>query len=303
LKKNSLVKYTDRASELFQMVLPRMVASQAGNRDSFSHELLHAFRSVGFHEADWEPQLDIMRNAAMLIENGTLPGTSLTRSLRMGTRRLYQWFEEAGVQVTISIGGPPVPDRNLIAERVRELREGPGIRCGYRHTAESIALPGQRPHYHAVYQILHRLGRQPDRPRRVHTHMFVAKYIAYMWHTDLHEIQVRDEATGGTSRIYVIAFLDDASRFVMHYRLIYDKRSDPCAAFLAEACQMWAAPCVLGSDNGGKFTGAACARILQEYGVSHWRKTPIPRNKTGKMERFSGSLESVRKGGFSEKLR
>jgi hypothetical protein len=37
--------------------------------DTFSHELLHAFRSVRFHAGDWEPQLDIIRDAGMLIEN------------------------------------------------------------------------------------------------------------------------------------------------------------------------------------------------------------------------------------------
>jgi transposase InsO family protein len=130
--------------------------------------------------------------------------------------------------------------------------------------------------------------------------MFVAKYIDYLWHMDLHEIHVRDETTGATSTIYVVAFLDDASRFIMHYRLIHDMRSDTCAAVLAEALVMWDAPWVLGSDNGGEFTGAALTSILQQYGVSHWRTTgkwrvpraPIPRNKTGKWS-VSGEVSKV----------
>jgi transposase InsO family protein len=132
--------------------------------------------------------------------------------------------------------------------------------------------------------------------------MFVAKYIDDLWHTDLYEIQVRDEATGGTSMIYVTAFLDDASRFIMHYRLIHDKRSDASAAVLAEAFEMWAAPCVLGSDNGAEFTGATFVGILQQYGVSHWRTTHQTPQPNGKMEHFWGSLESAREGGFSERL-
>jgi hypothetical protein len=128
--------------------------------DSFSREVFLAFRSVRFHHGDWELQLDIIRRDALLIENGTLPVTNLTLSLRIDTRRLYQSFEQADVEVTTSLGRPPVPDRNLIAERVRELREVRGTWCGYRHAAESIALPGQRAPYHAVYLILHSLGRQ-----------------------------------------------------------------------------------------------------------------------------------------------
>jgi hypothetical protein len=57
---------------------------------------------------------------------------------------------------------------------------------------------------------------------------------------DLHEMQIFDERTGGTSTMYLIAFLDDASRFIMQYRLITDKRSETCAAVLADAFQVWA---------------------------------------------------------------
>jgi transposase InsO family protein len=130
-------------------MLQIMARRSSVTHDTFSHELLHAFRSVRFHEGDWEPQLDIIRNAAMLIENSALPVASLTRSLRIETRR-----------------------------------------------------------------------------------------------------------------------------------------SHTCAAVLAEALEMWAAPCVLGSDNSGEFTGAAFTSILQQYGVSHWRTTPHTPQQNGKMERF-----------------
>jgi transposase InsO family protein len=88
----------------------------------------------------------------------------------------------------------------------------------------------------------------------------------------------------------------------MHYRLIHDKRSDTCAAVLAEAFELWAPPCVLGSDNGGEFTGAAFTSVLQQFGVFHWRTTPDTPEQNGKMERFWGTLESARRGGFSEEL-
>jgi hypothetical protein len=67
-------------------------------------------------------------------------------------------------------------------------------------------------------------------------------------------MQISDERTGGASTIDLLAFLDDASRFIMHYRLIAHKRSEMCAAVLADAFQVWAPSGVLGSDNGGEFT-------------------------------------------------
>jgi transposase InsO family protein len=119
---------------------------------------------------------------------------------------------------------------------------------------------------------------------------------------DLHEIQIRDEATGGKSTIYVITFFDDAIRLITHYRLIDDKRSDTCVTALAQAVEMWAAPCMLGIDDGGEVAGAVSASILQKYDVSHWRTTTHTPQRKGKRERFWGSLESFRKGGFSERL-
>jgi hypothetical protein len=56
-----------------------------------------------------------------------------------------------------------------------------------------------------------------------------------LWHTDLHEIQFTEDATGGASTIDRIAFLEDASHFIMHHHLIRDKRSNTWAAVLADA--------------------------------------------------------------------
>jgi transposase InsO family protein len=72
----------------------------------------------------------------------------------------------------------------------------------------------------------------------------------------------------------------------MHHRLIADKRSETRARVLADAFQMWAPPCVLGTDNGGVFTGAAFASLLRQHGVRTWRTTRYTPQQNGNMERF-----------------
>jgi transposase InsO family protein len=126
--------------------------------------------------------------------------------------------------------------------------------------------------------------------------MFVAKYVDSLWHTDLHELQLPGKITGGAGIFYLIAFLDDASRYIMHHRLIPDKRVDTCAAVLAETFQMRAPPCVLGTDNGGEFTGEAFTSGLRQHGVTPWRTKPYTPEQNGKMERFWRSLEHARAG-------
>jgi hypothetical protein len=147
------------------------------------------------------------RSIADQISTRMLSVSKLARSLRIGTPRLYQWLAEAGCPLVTSIGRFPLPDRHLLEERVRQCREVRGIHCGSHDTAQSIALPGQSPPSHTVYEMLHRLPRPVDRPPCVHNHRFVARYVDYLWHTDLHEKQMFDERTGGASRMDLIAFL------------------------------------------------------------------------------------------------
>jgi hypothetical protein len=90
---------------------------------------------------------------------------------------LRGWFRDAGVELTTSRRRPPTPDGDVIAVRVSILRDVQGIHCGERHTAESIALPGQPPLYNAVYHIMHPMRAPVDRPVRAHDHKFVPKYV------------------------------------------------------------------------------------------------------------------------------
>jgi transposase InsO family protein len=201
-----------------------------------------------------------------------------------------------------SRGRPRTPGLDFIAQRVHEFREARGIRCGYRHTAESIALPGEAPRYEAVYRLLHPLDARPARLPRVHTRRFVARYVDYLWHTDLHEIQVTDELATGIYTLCLIAFIDDASRFIIQHRLLSDKKSATCARVLAEAFQSAASPCVLGSDNRGDLIGDAFSSVLDEFGIFHWRTQRHTPEQNRKMERFWPALENARNGRFSEQL-
>jgi hypothetical protein len=123
---------------------------------------------------------------------------------------------------------------------VHYVRYTLGIWAGYKHRIESIALPGEPPPYHIVDEILRPIEPQSEKPVRQHDRRCVAKSADYLWHTDLHEIVIPDEQTGGLRTIYLIAFLDDASRYIMHHPLIADRKTETCAAVLSEAPQLWA---------------------------------------------------------------
>jgi hypothetical protein len=147
--------------ELFEGNLD-MARQRAVADDSVSRDLLAASRTIRPMHRDQDAALFEIRHIADQINTRTLPVSKLARSLRIGTPRLYQWFAVVGGPLIARIGRFPLPDRHLIEERVRQFQEVWGIHCGYRHTAQSLALPGQPPPYHTVYQILHSLPRPVD---------------------------------------------------------------------------------------------------------------------------------------------
>jgi transposase InsO family protein len=149
---------------------------------------------------------------------------------------------------------------------------------------------------------LYPLDARPARLPRVHTRRFVARYFDCLWHADLHEIQVTDDRATGIYTLYLIAFIDDASRFIIQHRLRSDKQSATCARVLAEAFQTAVPPCVLGSDNGGEFIGDTFSSVLAEFGVFYWWTQPHTPEQNGKMERFWRTLQNARNGQISEQL-
>jgi hypothetical protein len=159
--------------------------------------------------------LDSIRSIANLITIHQSGLSALAHSLGIGTTRSHPWFADAVVPLRPSRGRPRTPGLDFITQRVHEFRDVRGIRCGYRHIAESIASPREAPPYEAVYRPLYPLDARPPRLPRVHTHRFVARYVDYLWHMDLHEIQVTDDRATGIYTLYLIAFIDDASRFII----------------------------------------------------------------------------------------
>jgi hypothetical protein len=103
-----------------------------------------------------------------------------------------------------------------------------------------------------------------------------------MWHTDLHEIQVAEEATGRAYTKDLMAFLDHRPRFNIHHGLMPDKRSDTCATVLTEPFQLSAPPCILESDNGNEFTGGDLPVFFATLREPVDKPHPIAQTKTGR---------------------
>lgn len=98
-----------------------------------------------------------------------------------------------------------------------------------------------------------------------HLQRFVAKYNGQAWHADLHYLQ-KDNANAAQK--YLISFIDDRSRLILHYEVLEQKTSALCAEQLTIALTKIPpgalAPKTMIIDNGMEFVGNS---ILMKYSM------------------------------------
>jgi hypothetical protein len=145
--------------------------------------LSRAFRKLRSEPADQGTALGEINLVADQIAQRRIPVKGLAQSLGIGTTTLHRWFGEIAIKLATLPGRLPNPEIQSIRDRVFDFRCRLGIKCGYKHTTQSIALPDEPPPYHVVYEILRAALPPVQRPVRHHDHLFVAKYVDYLWHT------------------------------------------------------------------------------------------------------------------------
>jgi hypothetical protein len=130
-----------------------------------------------------------------------------------------------------------------------------------------------------------------DRPRAPGLHPVIrcryeAVQVNLIWHTDLHHYH--------PSGRLIVAFIDDASRRIMGWALLDNKRAETIRHVLERVMQETAVePHAIWSDNGTEFKGVF-AGLLQERGIRHVHTTPYNPEQNGKIERFWPTVERCR---------
>lgn len=117
-----------------------------------------------------------------------------------------------------------------------------------------------------------------------HLKRFYAKYKDQQWNTDLHEIKFLQQ--GQKYKVYLISFIDDASRFIIRAELLSAKDSALAASSLKNALKTGLKPYYLHADNGGEFRGKEFQSAMQEYNIQWTHSRPY----TPQMNRINDRL-------------
>lgn len=122
-----------------------------------------------------------------------------------------------------------------------------------------------------------------------HEKRFVAKYANQSWHTDLHYTEKYLEEY--FIQYYLICFIDDRSRKILHYELLPTKTMEVTSISLVHALQKYQKPKTIIIDNGKEFIGNDFVEVCQKNGISIHKVSPYTPEENGKIERFWETLE------------
>lgn len=146
---------------------------------------------------------------------------------QIGRKKLHKICDE--LNIAIPRRGRPLYDINMNdIQYVKQYLQNANV--GYQRLFEVVKRDPNAPSgltewkIRTIYESLDLFTRVQEYVPHVKEHQlkFVAKYAGQAWHTDLHELKVMPCEEG---KLYLIAFIDDRSRMIMHHEILKDKTS------------------------------------------------------------------------------
>ena len=161
---------------------------------------------------------------------------------------------------------------------------------GYRHMADTLNISEWETR--KVYKTLFP-SEKKKKDKVQHLSRYHAKKVNYLWHTDLHFLKGSPPFENVT--YYLIAFIDDCSRKIIHFETdVYKDMQFTKSALINCLSKLnvenW--PFQLTTDNGMEFKGCLFENALKEYGILHYYIRPRNPEENAKIERW---WQNVRK--------
>jgi transposase InsO family protein len=146
----------------------------------------------------------------------------------------------------------------------------------------------------AVAKVLHEAGYQleesPSRPHPPRDTRFERAKPNQLWQTDLFTFMLKRQ----NRRAFLVAFMDDHSRFVVGYGLHASQSSALVIEVLRASLAAYGAPEEILTDNGSQYVTwrgkSAFTRELEKRGIKQIVAAPRRPQTLGKIERFWGTL-------------
>lgn len=214
------------------------------------------------------------------------------KQLGISRTTLRQWERKVG-RAAAGEGDAPTsgPDpKDVAVERDRlilaEWRKQQGL--GPSQVRNQLRRGGVKVSTQTVRRVMEEAGYQPPKvERKSHDGRYEAVRPNQLWHLDFVHRYVNQQ------KVFVLALLDDFSRFVVGWALDDAERADAVIGAFEAAVGRYGKPEALMHDGGSAFwswKGASrFTRVLEEYGVDQY-KVDVPQTN-GKSEVFNANLQ------------
>lgn len=222
------------------------------------------------------------------------PLVGLTPRTLSHWKRLFEEHGPAGL-VESPRGGPQGSRLPEVTKRaILMLKEAnPGFGC-QRISDMLFRGPGLGASAGAVARVLreagYELAEEPTRPHAAPIVRFERARPNQLWQTDLFTFLLKRQ----NRRVYLVAFLDDHSRFVVAYGLHASQSGALVREVLRAGITSWGPPEEVLTDNGAQYVTwrgkSAFTRELEQRGIKHVVAAPRRPRTLGKIERMWGTL-------------
>lgn len=229
-----------------------------------------------------------------------LPGGDFAALVGVSKHTLYAWkkkFQQQGPAGLMDQprGGPKGSRLPDLTKRSILLLKQSHPEWGCQRISDMLwrgpALPASPA---AVAKVLHEAGyvmeETPTRPHPDKPRQFERATPNQLWQTDLFTFMLKRQ----NRRVYLVAFMDDHSRFVTGYGLYASQSSALVLEVVRAAVAAYGPPQEILTDNGSQYVTwrgkSAFTRELEKRGIRQIVARPHRPQTLGKIERFWGTL-------------
>jgi len=229
-----------------------------------------------------------------------LPAADFAALVGVSKHTLYVWKKKFDTQGPAGLmdqpkGGPRGSRLPDLTKRTILMLKQANPEWGCQRISDMLlrgpALPASAS---AVAQVLHEAGYQmeevPTRPHPDKIRFFERAKPNQLWQTDLFTFVLKRQ----NRRVFLVAFMDDHSRFIVSYGLHASQSSALVLEVLRSGIASYQAPEEILTDNGSQYVTwrgkSAFTKELEKRGIKQVVAKPRRPQTLGKIERFWGTL-------------
>jgi transposase InsO family protein len=229
-----------------------------------------------------------------------LPAGDFAALVGISKHTLYAWKKKFDTQGPAGLmdqpkGGPRGSRLPDLTKRTILMLKKANPEWGCQRISDMLtrgpALPASAG---AVAQVLHEAGYQMEevstRPHPDKIRFFERAKPNQLWQTDLFTFVLKRQ----NRRVYLVAFMDDHSRFIVSYGLHASQSSALVMEVLRSGIASHGSPEEILTDNGSQYVTwrgkSAFTRELEKRGIKQVVAKPRRPQTLGKIERFWGTL-------------